>query len=233
MAKLAVLPEQAIISGFKGKVDFYLWKGLPVARAWPRSPGHVRAPAVEAQWPIFSYAAKAWATLSDEVQSTYRTLASASGMTGRDLFTRSVIKGLYRYPLKETMEMKLIWLSSQPQVMQDLNRSATLDWTDLDLSAKVSANATVCIFRVHGHLDAIAAGMGNRMDFQLREKGAAAPKPSTWTLDGAGVAAGSDPYEMLTCGINSDKILQYRIALGGTITIDTWIDLLGYFEIWP
>jgi len=98
MVKLAVMPSLAIIDGFKGKIDFYEYMGIPVARKWPRSPGHKRAPAVEAQWAAFSYVAGAWSLLSDEVQEAYRALAVGSGLSGRDLFSRSYLKGLYRYP---------------------------------------------------------------------------------------------------------------------------------------
>ncbi|GAI98357.1 unnamed protein product, partial [marine sediment metagenome] len=59
MAKLKVLPHQAIIDGLKGKVDFYLHRGIPCARKWPKSPGHLRAPAVMAQWQTFTDAAQA------------------------------------------------------------------------------------------------------------------------------------------------------------------------------
>lgn len=107
MAKLKVLPELAIIDGFKGKVDFYLYHptcdpslkgpGIPVARKWPRSPGHLRAQAVMDQWSDFSYAASAWNLLSEEIQSAYRALAVGSGLSGRDLFSRSYLSGLYRY----------------------------------------------------------------------------------------------------------------------------------------
>lgn len=97
MAKLAVLPHQAIIDGFKGKIDFYLWRGIPCARKWPRSPGHLRAQAVMAQWADFSYVASAWNLLSEEIQEAYRALAVGSGLSGRDLFTRSYLSGLYQY----------------------------------------------------------------------------------------------------------------------------------------
>lgn len=97
MAKLLVLPHQAIIDGFKGKVDFYMHRGIPCARAWPRSPGHARAPAVEAQWSSFGYAAQEWQNLSPEIQDAYREMASGTGLTGRDMFTRSYLTGLYRY----------------------------------------------------------------------------------------------------------------------------------------
>lgn len=99
MATLTALPETAIISGFKGSVDFYVYMGIPVARSWPRSPGRLRAPSVEAQWPVFSYAAKEWNNLSPDVQAAYNELAQSSGLDGRDLFTRGYISGLYRYEL--------------------------------------------------------------------------------------------------------------------------------------
>ncbi|GAH92479.1 unnamed protein product, partial [marine sediment metagenome] len=47
----------AIIKGFKGTLDFYVWKGITCVRSWPRSPGRKRAPAVQAQWPAFAWAA--------------------------------------------------------------------------------------------------------------------------------------------------------------------------------
>lgn len=97
MAKLARMPSLAIISGFKGHIDFYQWMGIPVARKWPRSPGHLRAQAVMDQWADFSYATGAWNLLSEEVQAAYRALSVGSGLSGRDLFTRSYLSGLYRY----------------------------------------------------------------------------------------------------------------------------------------
>ncbi|MBA7669948.1 hypothetical protein ES703_78088 [subsurface metagenome] len=100
MAKLTALPHQDIIDGLKRKVDFYLWHGIPVARSWPRSPGRKRAPAVEAQWPVFTEAAQGWVKLTEEERQAYRQLASGSGLSGRDLFTRSYIKGLLQYPIE-------------------------------------------------------------------------------------------------------------------------------------
>ncbi|MBA7543512.1 hypothetical protein ES705_35843 [subsurface metagenome] len=99
MATLTALPHQAIIDGLKGKIDFYVHDGTPCARRWPRSPGKRRAPAVEAQWPKFAYVAGLWTSLSQTVQDAYNTMASGSGLTGRDLFTRGYITGIYRYDL--------------------------------------------------------------------------------------------------------------------------------------
>jgi len=107
MAKLTALPSLAIISGFRGKIDFYInhqtchpefrGAGIPCARKWPRSPGRKRAPAVEAQWQAFSDSSKLWSTLSLEIQAAYNKMAEGTGLTGRDMFTRSYLSGLYRY----------------------------------------------------------------------------------------------------------------------------------------
>lgn len=98
MAKLVEMIGEKVISGFKGKLDFYYYMGIPCVRRWPKSPGSRRAPQVEAQWPAFSYAAKEWGNLSAAIQRTYEELATGSALTGRDMFQRSFLSGLYRNP---------------------------------------------------------------------------------------------------------------------------------------
>lgn len=108
MVVLKALPHMDIISGFRGVIDYYVYhptcnpelsgKGIPVARRWPRSPGPRRAPAVEAQWSAFGYIAGQWKSLKPSIQRTYEELATGSGLTGRDMFTRAYLTGLYRYP---------------------------------------------------------------------------------------------------------------------------------------
>jgi len=108
MARLEALPSLDIISGFRGLIDYYIYypscpvetgvKGTPCARRWPRSPGHRRAPAVEAAWVAFSYIAKQWNTLDHEIQQAYNKQASSTGLNGRDLFERAYLTGLYTYP---------------------------------------------------------------------------------------------------------------------------------------
>jgi len=93
MAKLTALPHQDIISGLKGKIDFYLWMGIPVARKWPRSPGHKRAPAVEAQWPAFTIASRLWGQMDEELQQGYIESAHGTTLSGRDLATKAYLSG--------------------------------------------------------------------------------------------------------------------------------------------
>ncbi|GAI67499.1 unnamed protein product [marine sediment metagenome] len=91
MAVITKMPGAAVISGFKGTLDFYVHQGTNCVRKWPRSPGHSRAPGVEAGWPAFAWAASNWNSLSPEVQDAYKTMASGTKLTGRDLFVKSFI----------------------------------------------------------------------------------------------------------------------------------------------
>lgn len=40
MAKLARPFDTATVMALRGSVDLYYWKGIPVARSWPRQFGH-------------------------------------------------------------------------------------------------------------------------------------------------------------------------------------------------
>jgi len=97
VAKITKLPGMNVISGFKGTIDFYVHDGQACARKWPASPGHRRAPAVEAAWPAFSWAASYWNYLSQEVRDAYTQLAVGTNMTARDLFAKSFINGKTLY----------------------------------------------------------------------------------------------------------------------------------------
>jgi len=91
MAKIDKLPGLEVISGFKGSVDFYEYMGIAVARKWPRSPGHNRAPAVQAQWAAFTQANQLWASLSIAVKAAYNQMAVSTNLTGKDIFVKSYI----------------------------------------------------------------------------------------------------------------------------------------------
>ena len=99
MGKLKAMPAEAIIDGFKGTIDFYFYMGVPCFRKWPKSPGRLRAPAVQAGWASFAYASREWNNLSEDVRRAYEIMAGDSGLSGRDMFARSYLSGLYRNPL--------------------------------------------------------------------------------------------------------------------------------------
>ena len=99
MAVLKAMPSLAIIAGFKGKIDFYRWRGLPCARSWPRGHGGQRSPTVQATWPAFTTAAQEWSHLSAEVQQAWNAMAQHGGLSGRDLQVRGYLGGVYRYTM--------------------------------------------------------------------------------------------------------------------------------------
>ncbi len=94
MAKIGALPGLAVIKGFRGVLDYYVWMGIACVRSWPRSPGRKRAPAVEAQWSAFSEASKKWTTLSPEVQEAYKRMSAGTSWSGRDIFTKTYLNPL-------------------------------------------------------------------------------------------------------------------------------------------
>ena len=91
--------SEKVIGGFKGVLDFYFYMGLAVVRAWPKSPGGRRTPAVRAGWAPFTYASREWNNLSPLVRRAYEELATDSMLTARDMFQRGYLKGLYRNPI--------------------------------------------------------------------------------------------------------------------------------------
>lgn len=94
MAKLLNLPNQGIIDGFKGVVDFYMWKGIPCARMWPHWPPREPTPREKANQDLFAYAVHLYNILPLEVIQAYRRMAVGTKYTCRDLFIRSFLRGL-------------------------------------------------------------------------------------------------------------------------------------------
>lgn len=95
MAVLAKMPNEAIISGFKGSVDFYFWKGRACARRWPQAPAGIRSPAVVAAQLPFIEAIRLWGLASKEVKDAYKAASAATSYSGYELFIQGYIKGIY------------------------------------------------------------------------------------------------------------------------------------------
>lgn len=94
MAKIPKMPAQAVISTFRGKVDFYVHKGVPMARLWPSWKLKKRSPAVQVYIDLFTTAMHAWATLPANIREAYNQQAQESGLMGRDLWVRAFISGI-------------------------------------------------------------------------------------------------------------------------------------------
>lgn len=94
MAVLTRIPELAIIKGFKGTLDFYVWKGIPCCRKWPTYSPYTPHPSELANQTDFAYINKLWGTVTRAVQNAYREMARPTVYTGKDLFVMAYMKGI-------------------------------------------------------------------------------------------------------------------------------------------
>jgi len=227
MGKLGAMPAQHIISSFKGVVDFYNYLGIPCFRQWPKSPGRKRSPAVEAQWDSFTKSSRLWNELGDEVREAYNSMASGTGLSGRDMFTRSYIKGLFTYPPRKEEGMNIIWKDASERALSDENRTTYLDWTGLDLTAYTSANAKFALLQLN--FRAQDAGTAYDSWLQVRKNG------TTPDYFPEIMITNTDPdwcYRTLCpiLGLDANRKIQYNITVATGATVDSWIDVLGYVE---
>lgn len=91
MARLTAMPNQAIVDTLAGVIDFYYWKGIPVARKWPHWPARVAHAEEKAAQERFAYAQQMWVFLPEFLKAQYRLMAASTPVTARDIFTRAYL----------------------------------------------------------------------------------------------------------------------------------------------
>ena len=94
MAKMLAMPDSATIMAARKKVDFYLWKGIPVARAWPVPHGPRRRSQSEINTTLaFAAVASMTGGVDESIREVLeRNMAGAHGVTWVDFF-RSLTLG--------------------------------------------------------------------------------------------------------------------------------------------
>jgi len=97
MVKLAGVPPRGVVLGFKGIIDYYSWKGIPVARRWPRSPTQPRSLPVQEQWPDFKAITQGFKTMDVTVVGALSSMANGSQLTTKDI----AVQLFYGYALEE------------------------------------------------------------------------------------------------------------------------------------
>ena len=85
MARLLQLPNKSIIDGFKGTIDFYVNRGQPCARKWPRKPHHPKTPEQVAHWNEFAWLNKLLPTLPANIHQAYVEEAYSGNVTWKDM----------------------------------------------------------------------------------------------------------------------------------------------------
>lgn len=93
MAKLNAMPAQSIVDSLAGIVDFYLWRGIPCARKWPRCTSIPRTTGEQLAAAEFAYVNKQASSVPLNLQAQYSELAAASSLTWKDWLTRLFLSG--------------------------------------------------------------------------------------------------------------------------------------------
>lgn len=96
MAKLDRL-DPAMMGALAGIVDFYFWKGIPVARMFPRPPVHPRSVPQVRTWSAFSASMDIYNTLAPFWKTALKWASADSAWTGRDLFLHFCIPYILRF----------------------------------------------------------------------------------------------------------------------------------------
>jgi len=94
MAKLTALPHQSIIDGFKGTLDFYVWRGIPCVRSWPRKPLLPRSPAVQRTAAVFGYLATFFTDTPANIRDRASAIGDGTSWTWRDVRYRAAYGNL-------------------------------------------------------------------------------------------------------------------------------------------
>lgn len=87
MAKLAHLPDNIVIAATKGVLDWYVYRGVPCARTWPRRPAMPRSPASTASAAAFGAFAHAVTRTDPSLIALASERARTSEWTWKDLIT--------------------------------------------------------------------------------------------------------------------------------------------------
>lgn len=91
--KLESIPDSGTIIALRGDIDFYFWKGIPVARRWPRKSTVPRTAKEIRSSELFSAAAKMTGMIDPLVAQSWKdAVAGGQGVTWVDAF-RAMARG--------------------------------------------------------------------------------------------------------------------------------------------
>lgn len=105
MARLKTLPNLEIIRGFRGVIDFAVWKGLPYARSWPRYRPARRSAAAIASALLFGQIVKAYSLLASEALAFYQEDAKDQPRTPRDIMVSGVFGNLHEASMSNFLDL--------------------------------------------------------------------------------------------------------------------------------
>lgn len=105
MARIKALPGLDIIKGFRGTLDFALWKGLPYVRRWPRTPRHHLTPATLAAAALFGEILKSYRLLADTIYEAFQEDAADQPRIPRDIFISATYGKLHEATMSDFLTL--------------------------------------------------------------------------------------------------------------------------------
>lgn len=236
MARLDALPSVDIIRGFKGVLDFYLWKGLPCVRSWPYTPPSRRTAGTKAAASLFGEILSSYRLVADTVQEYYVELAAGIPRTPRDIYVSGTLGHLHERTLPPVPPTTFtVWSPDAPPLapstLDDEFDDASFDlglWTEFDPGGllAVSENETGLILDGATHAADAICGIYQTIplvDFTITAKLALLARRADFAIVGLGLwqdaanpAAGIYAWQ-LTC-----RELIQQIELTRWTNYTTW-----------
>lgn len=105
MAKLTALPSLEIIRGFKGIIDFYVHRGVPCARAWPRYMPARRTDASKAAATLFGAIITAYRLLAPDALAFFQEDSLDQPRTPRDIYVSAVLGHLHEASMSDFLTL--------------------------------------------------------------------------------------------------------------------------------
>jgi len=139
MARLTALPEIDVIHGFKGVIDFYLWRGLACARMWPRNPKSHHSAATIAAAATFGAISRAFALLANSALAAFKEDAADQTRTARDIYMSAVHGKLHEAAMSDFLDLLTECRDSLAALEALLHALGSVDTDDLQVDVKSSA----------------------------------------------------------------------------------------------
>jgi len=217
MPRLKNLPSLDIINGFRGIVDFYLWKGLPVARLWPRNPKSHHSPATIAAAAVFGVILKNYHLLGGTLLDAFEADAADQTRTGRDIYVSAMLGNLHEVIMSD-FETMLGECVTALQLIDDMQAAlASIDTDRLQVNVKESSLPS-------------GAATNAKLDEIIQALATGAPFTIPFVIDGAlaEITDGEKGHIPIpfACTIHSCTMLANQ---SGSIVVDIWKDSYANF----
>jgi len=127
------------------------------------------------------------------------------------------------------------WLAESTRILTDSNRTSTLAWTDLDVTAQTSASTFAVALLLQINVDSEEPGQADSFQLEVRKNGDTPTyyprlRVGEWLSDSE---APRRFYAFVIVGVDADEKLEYQLSVGdfsGNAQADFYIDILGYWD---